>query len=52
MAEVHGNRTRRGWPTPATGFEVQEAHQGPNHFLGYCAQTEVGSQPGFIPGVC
>ena len=48
MAEVHGNRTRRGWLTPASGFEVQEAHQGPIHFLGYSAQTIDGSQPGFL----
>jgi hypothetical protein len=27
MAEVHGNRTHRGHLLPATGFEVQEAHQ-------------------------
>ena len=27
MAEVHGNRTHRGPLKPATGFEVQEAHQ-------------------------
>ena len=47
MAEVYGNRTRRGWLTPASGFEVQEAHQGPIHFHGYCAQTSRGSQPGF-----
>ena len=44
MAEVYGNRTRRGCLTPAAGFEVQEAHQGPNHFLNYCAQTLLGSQ--------
>ncbi len=27
LAEVHGNRTHRGHLLPATGFEVQEAHQ-------------------------
>ena len=27
LAEVHGNRTHRGPLKPATGFEVQEAHQ-------------------------
>ena len=27
LAEVHGNRTHRGHRLPATGFEVQEAHQ-------------------------
>jgi hypothetical protein len=48
MAEVYGNRTRRGCLTPAAGFEVQEAHQGPIHFLCYCAQSNRGSQPGFL----
>ena len=27
LAEVHGNRTHHGHRLPATGFEVQEAHQ-------------------------
>jgi hypothetical protein len=27
LAEVHGNRTHHGHLLPATGFEVQEAHQ-------------------------
>jgi hypothetical protein len=31
MAGVDGNRTHHGRIAPATGFEVQEAHQEPNY---------------------